>query len=580
MASKPLAPSLPLTAFTTLAPSSIPPHSPLETMPRDVVDTAIGLEELSNEFQRTEPPAGRSLRHALSPISTRIKMVVLFTLGIVAMVAHDLYYSSLEQNTIIAIPGFGLSSDDVQKSTSVIGNLFAILANLVLSAATGLVFVQVFWIRMRSRGYTIAQIDSAMSSATNAFGIAAWRAWRSMFFLTLIPALGIANSQIVLLSSGAIRVQLSAAPGSCLMKNVNLANARFAVVGDSSDVNGATAQVYTRPEAQVKGYVTQVVMFNESLAPEVINKAVQTYNLQFDAPGLKCTDISSSVDPSTFLPSSPPGAPIVIWNTNYALGAAGTVLNFTTATRDLEGAGDNQTFLPVNNGQTVQCVFYNVTYDVAINRTEFGDFTSAVMNRTLNAPLSVGSTSTGLVTEELNFDALADMFGRTLNGTAAYDPNTFDFTPNSPIIVYSQFGEAVGGVPWSLGGVDRSVAIQNLMDVVSVSLLSNIVNADTSTSPLSRIQGDCSVQVLAFSYDRFRLLLSYGLGLLYTAICIAIGFYAIRVNGFEETLDFSRILKSVVHPGLFEHKDNLQYHQTRLHAHRGEAGEFHIAKMQ
>ncbi len=110
-------------------------------------------------------------------------------------------------------------------------------------------------------------------------------------------------------------------------------------------------------------------------------------------------------------------------------------------------------------------------------------------------------------------------------------------------------------------GVDRSVAIQNLMDVVSVSLLSNIVNADTSTSPLSRIQGDCSVQVLAFSYDRFRLLLSYGLGLLYTAICIAIGFYAIRVNGFEETLDFSRILKSVVHPGLFEHKDNLQYHQ-------------------
>ncbi len=114
------------------------------------------------------------------------------------------------------------------------------------------------------------------------------------------------------------------------------------------------------------------------------------------------------------------------------------------------------------------------------------------------------------------------------------------------------------------------------MDAVSVSLLSDIFNADNSTSPLSTIRVDCSVQVLEFSYDRFRLLLSYGLGLSYTAVCIAIAFYAIRVNGFEETLDFSRILRSVVHRGLFEHKDNLQYHETLLRADDGEAGEFHI----
>ncbi len=197
------------------------------------------------------------------------------------------------------------------------------------------------------------------------------------------------------------------------MSTVNLSNANLAVVGDGSDASGATAQVYTLPEAQVRGYVTQVVMFNESLPPKVVGTDVQSYNLSFNAPGLDCTDVTSSVDPSQFLPTSSPGDPtspgdpISVWTTIYELGGAGTNLSFITATRDLEGDGDEQTFLPVDNGQTVQCIFYNVTYDITINRTQSGDFTSAVMNRTLNAPLSVGSISTGQVTEELNFDALA-----------------------------------------------------------------------------------------------------------------------------------------------------------------------------
>lgn len=300
--------------------------------------------------------------------------------------------------------------------------------------------------RMRSKEHTIAEIDSAMSSRTNPFGIGALRAWRSMFLLTLIPALGVANVQIVLFGSGSLHVRTSTAQSECNMLTVDLANANFGAVTPDTSARNLT---YTNPEAQVKGYVTQVVMFNESLAPSVIERNVQSCPLRFDAPGLNCTDISPADNFTQLLPVSLIDGFIPVWNTVYELGAAGSSINFTTVSRDLTLVGTDQTFIPDTNEQTVTCVFYNVTYDVLVNSTGFGTFETVVLNKTPNAPLIVGST-TFSATGELEFDALADTFGRTLNGTAAYDPEIFDFIPGSPIIVCSQFGEAEAGVPWSL----------------------------------------------------------------------------------------------------------------------------------
>lgn len=120
------------------------------------------------------------------------------------------------------------------------------------------------------------------------------------------------------------------------------------------------------------------------------------------------------------------------------------------------------------------------------------------------------------------------------------------------------------------------IAIAALMDAVNLSLLGDFMNTASDSKPLSTVRGPCSVLVLAFSYNRARLLLSYGAGLLCTAICIAIGCYAIRANGFEENMDLSRILKSVVHPGLYTHKEDLEYDTTLLQADKGKAGEFEI----
>ncbi len=503
-------------------------------------------------------------------------MFVLLVLGAAFMVAHDRFYVALRKHSLSA----DLDKDDLQKAANIVGNVFAYSANFLLSAAIGLVFMQVFWMRMRSKEHTIAEIDAAMSSRTSPFGLGSLRAWRSMFLLTLIPALGVANVQIILLASGSMRVAFATTPSECRMLTVNLTNANLGVVAPDA---GGVNLTYQNPEAQVKGYVTQIVMFNDALIPRILDSDfnVQSYPLRFDAPGLNCTDVTSSVNSSQLLPSSSLNNPIPVWNTVYHLGVAGSSLSFTTASRDLKLASDGETIIPDDDEQTVQCVFYNVTYDVLVNSTdsEFGDFESVVLNKTLNAPLIVGST-TGLVNGELNFDALADTFGRTLNGTAAYDPNIFDFTPDSPIIVYSPFGEAAAGIPWSLAEADMTIAIPALMDAVSLSLLSDILNTDPDSKPLSKTRGPCSVQVLAFEYDRTRLLVTYGVGILCTAVCIAVGCYAIRRNGFEESMDFSRILKSVVHPGLYEHKDNLQYDKTLLQADKGEAGEFGIKIIQ
>ncbi|KLO14740.1 hypothetical protein SCHPADRAFT_939289 [Schizopora paradoxa] len=526
-------------------------------------------EKLVDEAQHVEPDDHSSYRQRLSSMSTRISMVVLLLLSGLLMGLHDFLYVYLRKHSLNSDIGF--LKDDMQDTASHVGNLFAGIANLLLGAAIGMVFVQVFWMRVRSKAHTLAEIDSAMNLRSNPF---AFRAWRSMFLLALIPLLTLSNVHIIVFGSSSMKIDFASVPSECRVLTVNLTNADFGVVSQDTTDSSLT---YSNPQASIRGYVTQVIMFNEALEPLVFESEsdIQSYALQFNAPSLKCTDITSSVNSSQILPSPTTNGPIPVWNTIYELGAVGDPLNFTTASRDLTAASDGINFLPADDEQTVQCVFFNVTYNVIVNETNPGDYETNIVNKTLNNPLVVGSTAE-FVNELLNFDALADTFARTLNGTASYDPNIFDFTPGSPIIVYSLFGAAAPGIPWSLKDQDMTFAIPDLMDAVSLSLLSDILSTEADFKPVTKIPNPCQIQVLAFDYSRARLLLSYGAGLLYTAICITIGFYAIRVNGCEESMSLSRLMKAMVHPGLYEHKDDLVHDETLLQADKGEAGEFRI----
>lgn len=484
------------------------------------------------------------------------------------MVVHDQFYSYLANKPFL----FGRSIVGLfaQQYFSAVGNLIALLGRFALSLAIGTAFVQIFWWNLRSHQHTVAEIDSAMGCKDSPFGLGSIPSWRSMFWLAVLPALATGNAQIIVFASGALQVDYAPADTMCTMATVDLTNSDIGVLtGNSTD----TTFNYLSPAAQTRGFVAQVIMSSQNFAPYILNDQQinsLVYNVSFNAPALNCTDLTSTFDFNRSLPlPSSSGDPIMVWNATFTPGSGNLVLD--VATRVLHVNETNINDVTAGDVQeAVSCMMFNATYLVQVNQTFSGEVFVDVLNMTLNDPLT-NTTTTNF--EEIQMNAVADSFARLLNGTASYDPNLFDFTAESPIIVYSPLGEVDRNNPW-FWTEDITVSLPGVMADVSKSLLSGKLS-ETGSPTLRQTETYCEIISLYFIYNRLRLLLSYGGSLVVTVICVVFGFYAIQKNGVEETLDFSRILRSVVNESLMNARSHIS-DQTVVQASKSPTAELEL----
>lgn len=518
---------------------------------------------LVESFEKRPPP-----KSPLKTIHIRVKMILFLFVALAAMIVHDQFYSYLANKPFL----FGRSTVGLvlQQYYTAVGNLIALLGRFGLSLAIGTAFVQIFWLNLRTHQHTVAEIDSAMSSKDSPFGLGSIRSWRHMFWLTVLPALATGNAQIIVFASGSVQVDYAPADAMCTMATVDLTNSDIGVLtANSTD----TSFSYLSPAAQTRGFVAQVIMSGENFAPYILSDqqvASLVYNVSFNAPALNCTNLTSTFDFATNLPlPTNPGDSVMVWNATYALGSGNLVLDVVTRVLHVNEtdvndvtAGDVQ--------EAVSCMMYNATYLIEVNQTYSGDIFVQVLDMTLNDPLTNSTTNNF---EEVQMNAVADSFARLLNGTASYDPNLFDFSAESPIIVYSPLGEVDNNNPWFFTE-DIIVTLPKLMADVSTSLLSGKLS-ETGSPTLKQTETYCEIISLYFIYNRTRLLASYGGSLVVTAICVAFGFYAIRRNGVEETLHFSRILRSVVNESLMNAKNHIS-DQTVVQASKGRTAELEL----
>lgn len=477
-------------------------------------------------------------------------MVGFLLVGIIIMVAHDRFYSYLSGKPFLF--GESVVGLVLQEFYSAVGNVIALLGRFALSLAIGNAFIQLFWLNLRRSKHSVAEIDSAMGVKDSPFGFGSILSWRYMFWMSVLPALAVGNAQIIVFASGAVQVDFAPVDDICTMNTVDLTNSDIGVLTSNST---ATTFSYLSPAAQTRGFVAQVIMSGENFAPLILNDkdiASIIYDVTFHAPALNCTNVTSTFDFANGLPLPATSADqIVVWDATYALGSGNVVLDVASRVLSLSDTDINDVS-PGALQEAVSCMMYNGTYKVQVNQTFSGDIFVDVLSVALNDPLS-NATTTNF--EEIQMNAVADSFARLLNGTAAYDPNVFDFTPESPLIVYSPFGDADPNNPW-LWTDDLVKTLPGLMSDVSASLLSGRLS-ETGSLTLKQAQTNCQTISLFFIYNRARLLWSYGASLIVTAACIAVGFYAIHRNGVEETLDFSRILRSVVNESLLNVKDSI-----------------------
>lgn len=130
-------------------------------------------------------------------------------------------------------------------------------------------------------------------------------------------------------------------------------------------------------------------------------------------------------------------------------------------------------------------------------------------------------------------------------------------------LLFSSFFNISASGSYSLalngGELDLSDLLASYIQNTSLSLLSGEIFAsnDTSTILIATVDSPCTHSSIAYEYFPAALLLSYGMTALVVAVCVLMGFWAIRKNGVEESMDVSRVMYSILNRELFDARQTI-----------------------
>lgn len=421
----------------------------------------------TGESHTTEGQAAIVHKKGNSFFKCRLPMTVALVFGIIVMIIHDQFnyflhnkrYGS-EENTI---------SKFLHNGYAPIGTFISTGGKICLSSAMAYAFVQIFWYRLRRNPVRLRSVDDVAVAMHQPFGPSSLRAVFKLPSLAVFIMLGASMDILPVFAPSALHVWYESKPTICTRPTVDLSNAKFGVW--TIPVGGNTS-MYDHPDAQTNRFASRVIM-SGSYLPFSFNTTSKdlmfesySYDIQFFAPAFQCFNISAGFDFASALPPPPSQSdPAVIWNATYNFSSDnGLVLQVaTTELVTSENGADVEEVVPPM--EAVRCAGYNASYDAFIEETASA-VAASVANITFVNPLSkIGDIVGGV---NIQFAALADAVARMLNGTATYDPSTFDFTA---LVVRGPIGAANNNSAWSWTG-DMADILQSLMQNVSLSLLS------------------------------------------------------------------------------------------------------------
>ncbi len=101
---------------------------------------------------------------------------------------------------------------------------------------------------------------------------------------------------------------------------------------------------------------------------------------------------------------------------------------------------------------------------------------------------------------------------------------------------------------------NMTLALEEYAQNLTLSLLSGQIfpfNNTEETSLLENSTTECVYTIDGSVYTPYRLLLTYGIAAFVTLLCVAWGTIAIRINGTEESMNFSRFLRAVLNERMY-----------------------------
>jgi len=185
---------------------------------------------------------------------------------------------------------------------------------------------------------------------------------------------------------------------------------------------------------------------------------------------------------------------------------------------------------------------------------------------------SVGNASVSFMVQYL-FNALNLISGKLEeSGDADGDIGSFLLTGGE---ISTCFGHILpdGKYTWQ---ENMTETLEQYMQNVTLSILSGQVfvsNNSDGPEVLEEFATNCNYTFTAYEYTPSRLFLTYGAAGFVTILCVVAGCIAIKQNGVDESMAFSRILRAVLNERMYNVKDRWDM-DTRIKADNNAAGSF------
>ncbi|KLO14344.1 hypothetical protein SCHPADRAFT_939633 [Schizopora paradoxa] len=480
----------------------------------------------------------------------RIQMVFFFVVGVLFAILHHSYYAYLDNKELTTGRGVIFRQQGIANA---IGNSLAYAVNTLFGVAISIAFVQQFWLRLRSHsgGMSISEIDIMSGCRERMSPISALRAWYTAFGLFMISCLATSMTLINVWTPGALHVMSANfhRQEECVVTTVRLPN--------HGAVGPYIADWYQRRTILQGSYIPP---------PIKCGGRPCRYQVSYTAPAFNCTNITSNYDFTSFQKNP-------LNNTDQYY-----IYNGTAGKNEIAvqvAYLDTTTKLP----EAIQCGAYNASYKVTVTQSNLTAPTVDIHSLEFIAPVpydvnALHSTNASGI-KRLISSAVELLVGEiyATRDSASIGPiQSSNVLPtpimNSPLLFFTHAKPY-----WT---TDMISAIPSIMQNISLSLLSNEVQDASAKGVKFRhnVRTSCFFNSNFYYYERSRLLATYGGAIIVTALCIAVGLWAIRRNGgVEETMEFSRMVDALVNTQIYDAREQLVLtKETRLRSNPSENG--------
>lgn len=467
-------------------------------------------------------------------------MVALIFMAIIAMALNHFYYRYLNGKA----PSSSLQHLDLeewmlnQTIVSIVGNGLVYTGQTFLVIAITASCNQVFWHALRQGGHAISKLNSAMQVQINPLSwslVSALQAFKPVSMLVLLAA---SMPLLSIFAPGSIKILsnfqevtnctvLAPSNLSALVVNKTLYDANFGNMGSLGNV--FTLGTYLQP-----------IINNTCNA-----NAHCTYDLQFMGPGFDCKITATSNNYSSF-------------SQDPELGEETTSTSlFRVAIRpqssnNLSIGISAQTWdVKLSRYQAAHCIGVIRQYTISVSNTNV-----PAINVTKSQIISVVHANTSQLHNFAEF-YLHDQIN-LLNISSAYIQDgqiTFVFSSFPPAGGLGSM-QLDGNITWS---TNLAESLEEFSQNATLSILSGQILTYNPGIPniLENVTTTCTSVFTAYKYTPNQLFLIYGMGILVAILCTIWGSTALWLNGTEESIDFSRMLRAILNGQMYSAKDIL-----------------------